>query len=517
MAMEFSRSLSENTIHVIHGDVPRLTNVHNYSSVDKFGWGFPEVAEGQKKKHVIDMKWLDEYNDDINNLQVAIKKERALSFGLRSEDLLERYKLTECHNRSEKGLGKERSESCCVQTHKEDHSKHPYLQSGRSEFDQSLCSAHSYEVDLSDRILDDSLISKENIESNSFQQITKQENVVIDKDEDSRPSTPFTEAFCSMQSFASRDSGISASDDISDTQPDFHGDCSLMEELEGACEFEHSETSTDEVSHTDPEDSEHEEPLGASDKLTKTVLDEAKPKRPVWYKRFSRGNIDVNFSPLSFGKHEYPGGLELDRSSKENSLDSISTGSDKELSIENPIYNTESTDSRRRQSFRQLWTTCNRLETLSLRTGSTMKGVNEITELVDTLSKLNSRLEILKYDLHSLTLQVKENHKELSTLEKKATELKESSAASRQHMTQLFCLEKLQERLQLEWWGLHYPQLVTLDENYMRAYYAHDSHARPNKAMGSNLYARNAKRDCKCMSFLWRDMSGEELSRESHS
>lgn len=446
--------------------------VHHFSHKDEFGWGFPEV-EGIEKKNVIDMKWIDEYNDEIDKLQVVIKKERSLSFSSQGQNLL---------------------------------AESQSLKSEESELEKFCNSTHSFDFEIPIQVLDDS--------PQTLKEADKTDILILHgNDEEIRSSTPITDSCCSICSCPSRDSGISASDDILDIlpenrtnnslleelegmseneqlkshmccslleelegtseneQPDSHTDCSLLEELERMSENEQPESHRDKFTLNNLDVTKHlKETLHESKKITEVLPEDPRQKCPVWYKRFSIGQNDfLNFNSLNWGLETHVNVKVPTKNAyrREDQFNSLSSASDKESSSDDFINEADSEDNRRRQRLRGLWTACDRLEALSLRGGSSFRGLPEVLELVESLSKIDRRLAILKCDLHSLSLQATENRHELSNLQKRASNLLTSTETSRHHMAQLFCLEKLKERLHEEWWSIHYANMVKSEGNYI--------------------------------------------------
>ncbi|XP_068230465.1 uncharacterized protein [Palaemon carinicauda] len=430
------RADDEATIPVKESEEPNSLRIQNFSHRDAFGWVFPKIEDFDKKKNVIDLNWLNDYNDEIDKLQIVIKKERSLSFNSQCGDLLERR---------------------------------PSSRTVVSELEESLDSTHSFEIELpnlaeqpghrKDLTKSDSLLLSVNNNNNN---------------EEFLSSTPSADAFCSIRSCPSRDSGISASDDISDPLPEIHIDRSLLEELEGICEDEQPDSSVTigalSVGKEKASDEQCCEALSESGDLTEGLIGNTLQKCPVWYKKFSIGQNDLilNFNTLNWGLgpecDDEISGIAL---GKDEQYDSLLSRSDKDSSVGDSVEEVETMDNKRRQRIKDLWSICDKLEASSLRGGKSLKGLSEIMELVTSFSKLDSRLEILKCDLQSLTRQTTESRHEFSSLQKRASNLLTSTESSRHHMAQLFCLERLEERLQEEWWGAHYPDLVKLNESYI--------------------------------------------------
>ncbi|XP_066976504.1 uncharacterized protein [Macrobrachium rosenbergii] len=427
------RTDDETPVQEKENEGSKSLRIQSFSHRDAFGWGFPKVEDYDgRKKNVIDLNWLNDYNDEIDKLQVVIKKERSLSFNSQCENLLE---------------------------------QRPSSRNAGSELEESLDSTHSFEIELPNA-LERQGQQKGLVKSDSLLlQVNNNNN-----NEELLSSTPSADAFCSIRSCPSRDSGISATDDISDPLPEIHIDRSILAELEGISEDEQLE-STDTVGALSLDKGKvSDEQSSESGDLTEGLIGDVQRKCPVWYKKFSIGHNDLilNFDSLNWGfEPECEDEISCMALVKDEQYDSLISRSDKESNVDDSVDEVECVDERRRQRIKDLWSICDRLEASSLRGGRSLKGLSEIMELVASFSKIDSRLEILKCDLQSLSRQATENRHEFNSLQKRASNLLTSTESSRHHMAQLFCLERLEERLQEEWWGAHYPDLVKLNESYI--------------------------------------------------
>ncbi|XP_071549511.1 uncharacterized protein [Panulirus ornatus] len=433
--------------------------VQNYTSETAFGWGFPEVEA--KKRVVIDAKWLKEYSDDIGKVQAEVKRLRDLSFGSHgqndsaAEDLVAK---------------KERQASLSCSTLKQN--ENVIEQSKRNAKDERTLSANIQEhIDY----VKNATCGEISLNDSGFEELSVPEMQRLpphggdmevkafvealnapESELETRSVTPQSEACYSMLSFASRDSGVYASDDVTEFLPEASGERSFFDELGDV--FGSHETPPETCAAA-----AKREPVGAA----ASSGAEAGNKYPVWFQRFSEDDdLTVHLRSLNWDS-----GLCLGKTSTQSVGGEVETEEtpgcpedteDCESGVEEVSETVQ-----RRQRLRNLWSVCDRLEALSLHGRLASGGVTEVMQLVESFSRIDDRLQVLRYGLNSLTLQAHENRNDLRSLEDRASHLLTTTATSRRHMAHLYALQKLEDRLQEEWWAAYNPNTVVLHENYI--------------------------------------------------
>lgn len=429
--------------------------VQNFSHKTKFGWSFPEIEA--KKRVVIDAKWLKEYSDEIQELQAQIKRQREVIFRDQgqTEDVAENPTTkNKCQTSLNSSSLKQNINT--LDKIKTKLKEGRTLSSGIQEHFDYMKSATYSEACMNDSGFEDLSVPEMqrlpyggDMEVKVFAEaLSAPEN-----EPETRSVTPQSEACYSMQSFASRDSGVYASDDVTEFLPEAAADHSFFDELEVMF-----------GGHDLPSDTcaaAKRQPVAA----TAGNGADAGNKYPVWFQRFSEDDdLTVQLGSLNWDSGVCLGESSTQSTSSEAEIDVL--GSPEEIDIcESGVEDLR--DLQRRQRLRNLWSVCDRLEALSLHGRLSSGGVAEVMQLVEAFSRIDDRLQVLRYGLHSLTLQAHDNRKDLRSLEDRASHLLTSTATSRRHMVHLCALQKLEDRLQEEWWAAYNPNTVLLHENYI--------------------------------------------------
>lgn len=421
----------------------------NFSYKTEFGWTFPELDP--KKPVIIDSKWLAEYSDDIEGLRKEINKQRALSFGAPQQNNLTDERLkTEIKLQNSPCLGNLSHSDNAIESF---YSTKKCSSNKRQ--DSIVKSVISNEINCNDSGFEEDLnIDCEETKASSYEYKMEAKHFMEEMRvsrivPDTRCDTPQSEACYSILSCASGDSGVYGSDDV----PEVPSERSLLEELEEI--FNTGELTSEKCSaHM----VESEETATLSD-------DETENRCPIWFQKFS-GNCSLNMPLSSLARDFSTSRSEASAYSMNNKVRYEFTPSIQDTEGSEDSCFKELSDNRQQQQLVNLMTACDRLETLSLR-GSSVGAVAEVTKLAKSFSKISHRLQDLRCGLQDLFSQAHENKNDFSNLEGRASHLLTSTLSSRRHLAQVYALQKLEDRLQEEWWTAYNPDTLPLHENYI--------------------------------------------------
>ncbi|XP_069177883.1 uncharacterized protein [Procambarus clarkii] len=433
---------------------PESLVIKNFSHKTEFGWVFPELSQSQAKEPVVvDSKWLAEYSEEIEALQGIIYKQSLLSDADHGQSNFAETLKTEIKYQSTSNFSYMRHD------YKETCNSKVKRSSNRRNQNNSVKRITTNEANFNDSGFEEELITeKEETKSSSRESETEgemisEESPVARNECMARCSTPQSEACYSMTSCTSRDSGVYVSDDVSECQPEAQPEKSLLQELEEI--FNNRVTQPDRcLTHK----AEFEAVAAISDEETRN-------KCPIWFQKFSGdGSLGLRLSPLAWD----PGTIrdEVSAQSINREVENESVSSTEDTVSEEAGVDKISENTKQERQLANLLTTCDRLEALSLRSSS-VGAVAEVIKLAKSFSKINDRLQNLRFSLQGLSLQAHENKHDLSNLEVRASGLLSSTSASRRHLTQAWALQRLEDRLQEEWWAAYDPNALNLHENYI--------------------------------------------------